>query len=365
MNPRLILFALHEMKEIGWKTILKIIQCYPDLKEVVHAKQQDLEFLEIRSVQARTICENLNEAFIHERLAAYEKQGAHILTIYDEAYPALLKQTSQPPWVLYYKGELRLLNNPIIAIVGTRVPTVYGKNIAEQFGEGLAHAGITVVSGLARGIDSCAHYGAIKQAASTVAVLGCGVDVVYPLENRPLYHEIASKGLLLSEFPLGTPAQPGLFPLRNRIIAGISLGTLVVEAALKSGSLITADQALDESRDVFVIPGPINSPKSQGVFTLIKVGAKVVVSIEDILEEYRGYIKIENADLGETNKDQTQVIFNADEQQIIDILTHAPVTFDHILEETQTNFGHLHAILLSLLMKKAINQLPGSIYSIR
>jgi DNA processing protein len=298
-------------------------------------------------------------------LAAYKKHGVQILTIYDEEYPALLKQSSQPPWVLYYKGKIELLQNPLIAIVGTRVPTVYGKNISQQFGEALARAGFTIVSGLARGIDSCAHLGAINQTGSTIAVLGCGVDIVYPLENGALYREIAVKGLLLSEFPLGTPAQPGLFPLRNRIIAGLSLGTLVVEAALKSGSLITAYQASDEGRDVFAIPGPINSPKSQGVFTLLRVGAKLVICVEDIIEEYRHFLKIEKDDLGKTKDDPTKAKLNADEQQILDILTLAPATFDHILEETQTNFGHLHAILLSLLMKKEINQLPGSIYSIR
>jgi DNA processing protein len=365
MDPRHILFALQEMEEIGWKTIFKIVCCYADLKELVHAEPQDLERLEIRAAQAKTICEYLSETYINERLAAYKKHGVQILTIYDEEYPALLKQSSQPPWVLYYKGKIELLQNPLIAIVGTRVPTVYGKNISQQFGEALARAGFTIVSGLARGIDSCAHLGAINQTGSTIAVLGCGVDIVYPLENGALYREIAVKGLLLSEFPLGTPAQPGLFPLRNRIIAGLSLGTLVVEAALKSGSLITAYQASDEGRDVFAIPGPINSPKSQGVFTLLRVGAKLVICVEDIIEEYRHFLKIEKDDLGKTKDDPTKAKLNADEQQILDILTLAPATFDHILEETQTNFGHLHAILLSLLMKKEINQLPGSIYSIR
>jgi DNA processing protein len=366
MDPRHILFALQEMEGIGWITIFKIICCYTDLKELAQAVPQDLERLEIRAAQAKTICEHLSEDFINERLAAYKKQGVQILTIYDEAYPALLKQTSQPPWVLYYKGKIELLQNPLIAIVGTRVPTVYGKNMSHQFGEALARAGFTIVSGLARGIDSCAHTGAINQTGSTIAVLGCGADIVYPLENGPLYREIAAKGLLLSEFPLGTPAHPGLFPLRNRIIAGLSLGTLVVEAALKSGSLITADLALDEGRDVFAIPGPINSPKSQGVFTILRQGAaKLVVCVEDIMEEYRHFLKFENDDPGKTNEDPTLAILNADEQLIIDILSIAPATFDHILEETQTNFGHLHAILLSLLMKKQINQLPGSIYSIR
>jgi DNA processing protein len=365
MNPRLILFALQEMEEIGWITILKITGFYADLYEVLKAKPHELTRLGIRVKQAQTICENLNEAFVSAKMYEYEKQGVQILTIYDDEYPNLLKQSAEPPWVLYYKGNLALLQNPLIAIVGTRVPTVYGKNVAQQFGEDLARAGFTIVSGLARGIDSFAHIGAIKQQASTIAILGCGVDVVYPLENGALYREIARKGLLISEFPLGTPAQPGLFPLRNRIISGLSLGTLVVEAALKSGSLITAYQAIDDNRDVFIIPGPINSPKSQGVFTLMKVGAKIVICAEDIFEEYKHFLKIEKAHSGNANDIPTQAVFNADEQQIIDILSVGSATFDYLLEETQTNFGHLHTILLSLLMKKEINQLPGSIYSIR
>jgi DNA processing protein len=365
MNPRLILFALHEMEEIGWITIVKITGFYTDLREVLKAKPHELTRLGIRTKQAQTICENLNEAFVSGKMSEYEKQGVQILTIYDDEYPNLLWQSAEPPWVLYCKGNLALLQNPLIAIVGTRVPTVYGKNVAQQFGEDLARGGFTIVSGLARGIDSCAHIGALKQQASTIAILGCGVDVVYPPENGALYREIASKGLLISEFPLGTPALPGLFPLRNRIISGLSLGTLVVEAALKSGSIITAHQAVDEGRDVYIIPGPINSPKSQGVFTLMKKGAKVVICAEDIFEEYRHILKIEKAQFGNANDIPTQAVYNADEQQIIDILVLAPATFDSLLEETQTNFGHLHTILLSLLMKLAINQLPGSIYSIR
>jgi DNA processing protein len=365
MNARLILFALHEMEQIGWKTIFKILQCYPNLTELRDAKPQDLELLDIRKAQAKIICQLLTEVYINERLSAYEKQGIEILTIYDDTYPALLKQTSQPPWVLYYKGNIEILRNPLIAIVGTRVPTVYGKNTALQFAATLARTGFTVVSGLARGIDSSAHTGAINETGSTIAVLGCGVDVVFPSENGALYREIAGKGLLLSEFPLSTPAQPGLFPLRNRIIAGLSLGTLVVEAALKSGSLITADQALEESRDVFAIPGPINSPKSLGTLSLIKQGAKMVVCAEDIMEEYKHFIPMKTDTKGDVVILADQPVLNEAEQQIVDILTSEPATFDHLLEETQTNFGHLHTILLSLVMKNKINQLPGSSYSIR
>jgi DNA processing protein len=276
-----------------------------------------------------------------------------------------LKQTSQPPWVLYYKGNLQLLQRPSIAIVGTRVPTVYGKNTAEQFARTLARAGLCVVSGMARGIDSMAHKGALNEKGGTIAVLGCGVDIIYPLENNILYYEIARKGLILSEFPFGTEAQPGLFPLRNRIIAGLSVGTLVVEAALKSGSLITADQALDESRDVFAIPGPINSPKSQGTLTLIKAGAKLVVCAEDIIEDYRHLITPKSGTITPLNKEASYEELNEDEQKIYNLLSTEPTTFDALLEESQTNFGHLHTILLSLLMKKQINQLPGAAYSIR
>jgi DNA processing protein len=365
MDPKLILFALHEMKDIGWVSILKIVQNFPDISDLLSASPQNLQDLGIRAAQARTISEQLTHSFVDGRLAAYKRNGIQVLTIFDDAYPYLLKQSAQPPWVLYCKGNLQLLNNPIIAIVGTRVPTVYGKNTAEQFGEDLAKAGVTVVSGLARGIDSSAHYGALKQAGSTIAVLGCGVDVIYPLENTQLYQQIASKGLLISEFPLGTPAHPGLFPLRNRIIAGLCLGTLVVEAAAISGSIITANMSLDEGRDLFIIPGQINSPKSQGVFKLLAVGAKVVICVEDILVEYGYLFKTDKLHLDKTKVQQLEAILDESEQRIIDILNHAPATFDSILEETQTNFGHLHAILLSLVMKKAINQLPGSIYSIR
>jgi DNA processing protein len=365
MNARLILFALHEMAEIGWKTIFKLLQFFDDLSELTEASPEDFQKLNITASKAQTIRKHLNEAFINQKMLPYAEHGIEILTIYDEAYPSLLKQTSQPPWVLYCKGDLQLLQRPAIAIVGTRVPTVYGKNTAELFARTLARAGFCIVSGMARGIDSMAHQGALNEKGGTIAVLGCGVDMIYPRENNILYYDIARKGLLLSEFPFGTEAQPGLFPLRNRIIAGLSVGTLVVEAAFKSGSLITADQALDESRDVFAIPGPINSPKSQGALALIKAGAKLVVCAEDMIEDYKHLISPQFATLVPLNKETCHEELNEDEQDIYNLLSTEPTTFDTLLEESQTNFGHLHAILLSLLMKKQINQLPGSAYCIR
>jgi DNA processing protein len=364
MDPRMIMIALHEMKEIGWKTIFKLLQQFADLGELMKATQLEMEQWGIPTTKAQVIREHLTENFINSKMAAYKEHNVEIVTIYDEAYPTLLKQTSQPPWVLYCKGNIQLMQLPLIAIVGTRVPTVYGKNVAQQLAVSLARNGFGVVSGLARGIDSSAHLGALNEIGGTIAVLGCGIDVIYPLENSFLYREIALKGLIISEYPLGMKSHPGLFPLRNRIIAGLSLGTVVVEAALKSGSLITADQAMDESRDVFAVPGQINSPKSQGTLALIKQGAKVVICAEDIIEEYKHLLYVTEHTNIKAIDDTSRYELNGDEQRIFDLLTLESLTFDQLIEQSQTNFGHLHTILLSLLMKKKINQLPGSTYSI-
>jgi len=366
MDARKILIALHEMNEIGWTTILKIVSYFTDLSALIHLSQQEWERIGITPRKADRIRNQLTDSFVESRLKAYKQQDIALVTIYDPIYPELLKQTSQPPWVLYCKGNLELLQKPQIAIVGTRVPTVYGKNVAQQFAASLAQLGFCIVSGLARGIDSSAHQGALEESGGTLAVLGCGVDIVYPAENRALYQAIFEKGLLVSEFPIGTKAQPGLFPLRNRIIAGISLGTVVVEAALRSGSLITASQAIDESRDVFAVPGPINSPKSMGVLALIKQGtAKMATGIEDIIEEYNYLPNIANNitlnKLAQENNDKLSL----DEQRIVALLSREPMELDRLLELSQTTFGQIHTILLSLTLKKKINQLPGSVYSIR
>ena len=289
------------------------------------------------------------------------------MTVRDEAYPEILRQIPQPPWVLYYKGNLSLLKKPVLAIVGTRTPTVYGIKTAEELACSLSHSGFCVVSGLARGIDSAAHTGALKGNSGTIGVLGSGLDRVYPPENLPLYRAIAEKGLLLTEYPLGTPAHPGLFPQRNRIIAGLSLGTIVVEAAARSGSLITVEFALDASRDVFAVPGPVHSPKSQGTLDLIKKGAaKLITSVNDIIEEYT-HLLSPAAPANRQHIKQNNVPgfagLTEEERKIYELLCSMPRTIDELLEQSQINFGHLHSVLLSLLMKKKIRELPGCIYT--
>src|SRR5919197_444818 len=213
----------------------------------------------------------------------------HIVTLADEAYPRALLETSDPPALLYVHGRLELLRSPALAIVGSRNASAQGESNAWQFAKALSEAGLTIVSGLALGIDAAAHRGGLAGPGSTIAVLGTGIDVVYPRGNATLAGEIEQRGLLLSEFPLGTGPLATNFPRRNRLISGLAQGCLVVEAALASGSLITARAAADQGREVFAIPGSIHSPLSKGCHALIKAGAKLVESAEDILAELGGF----------------------------------------------------------------------------
>ncbi|PZE22465.1 DNA-processing protein DprA [Paenibacillus xerothermodurans] len=365
MNNRSILIALNHLPGIGWKTIQQIVAQFPCLADALALQPDQWKELGMLSSKAHSITAALRQvtpAYLMQLLDRYNSHGIQILTIYDEEYPVLLTQTAQPPWVLYCHGKVHLLNAPCIAVVGTRTPTVYGRKIAEQLSGELASASVCVVSGLARGIDTAAHCGALSQSGGTIAVLGCGIGQVYPRENHQLYERILKEGLIISEYPLDTKAHPGLFPQRNRIIAGLSQGVLVVEAALRSGSLITADQALEESRDVFAVPGPITSPKSQGALSLIKQGAKLVSDVSDILEEYPQWI----AGRATTNSNyaqQTQSNLSADEQTIVSLLQNQAMSIDELLVSTEFTFGHLHSLLLNLLLTKRVEQLPGSLYA--
>ncbi|HWQ61793.1 MAG TPA: DNA-processing protein DprA [Negativicutes bacterium] len=222
---------------------------------------------------------------IHKLAAAWEKKGIGVVCAADEAYPARLRRIFDPPAVLYYRGRLPR-DEQLIAIVGARKASAYGRNAAAMLAAGLAEAGVGVVSGAARGIDSAAHTGALDGGGYTVAVLGCGVDVTYPPENGRLLDRIAEQGMILSEYWPGTSPQANFFPVRNRIISGLARGVVVVEAAVRSGSLITADWALEQGRDVFAVPGSIFSGTSSGTNRLVKQGAKPVTTAADILEEY-------------------------------------------------------------------------------
>jgi DNA processing protein len=293
-------------------------------------------------------------ADIEAALGWAEQPGNHLLTLADAAYPQALLTSADPPVLLYVKGRIELLNRPAFAIVGSRNATKQGEANAAAFAQALAGAGLTIVSGLAAGIDAAAHHGALETSASTIAVIGTGVDRIYPAKNEALAREIAEKGCLVSEFALGTPPLAANFPRRNRLIAGMGRGCLVVEAAKQSGSLITARLAAEAGREVFAIPGSIHSPQSKGCHALIKQGAKLVESAQDILEELRWESVANPATLPAVKEAETDPILVA--------LGGDPCDLDTLAARTSLPADALLARLLPLELDGRVAQLPGGRY---
>lgn len=287
-------------------------------------------------------------------LAWLADDANHLVTLGDADYPQLLLQTADPPPLLYVKGLRELLRRPALAIVGSRNATAQGVANAEDFAHALSDAGITIVSGLALGIDTAAHRGGLAGAASSIAVVGTGLDVVYPARNRDLAHELAARGALVSEFALGTPALGGNFPRRNRVISGMSRGCLVVEAALQSGSLITARFANEQGREVFALPGSIHSPLAKGCHALIKQGAKLVDSANDILEE------LNFAAPAALVRDRPQL--EAEAAQLLDLLGYEPSSGDAVCARSGLGADAVSALLLKLELHGLIESLPGGQY---
>ena len=287
--------------------------------------------------------------------------GNQILTLADDDYPQSLLSIPDPPPVLYVKGRTDLLSRFSVAIVGSRNATQQGLSNAGHFAQSLSHSGLTVVSGLALGIDAAAHAGALSALpahGSTVAITGTGLDLVYPARHRELAHRIAAEGCLISEYPLGTPAIAANFPRRNRLISGMSLGVLVVEAALQSGSLITARSALEQGREVFAIPGSIHSPLAKGCHQLIRQGAKLVESAQDILEELRWQIPAPPAP---RNAASARAV-SADAALLLESAGHDPVSVDQLAERTRLPVTTIQTGLLELEMQGHIEMLAGGMY---
>ncbi len=282
------LAALQRVGGIGSIQLQRLLQAFPDGKAIWEAPQEELVAVGgisqklAASLEAFRRSEEDHPGRLEE---ICRQKGIHLCSIRSREYPVFLKEIFDPPLVFFYRGTLPKEDELCLAMVGARRFSRYGEQVALDFAEKLAAAGVTVVSGAARGIDTCAHMGALK-AGRTVAVLGSGVDVAYPAENRSLLQQIAEHGAVLSEYEPGTPPLPAFFPARNRIISGLSRGTVVIEAAKRSGSLITAELALNEGRDVFAVPGSIFSETSEGCHHLIQQGAKLVTGVSDILAEY-------------------------------------------------------------------------------
>jgi DNA processing protein len=302
------------------------------------------------------------QALIEKTLAWTEQPGNHVLTLADAGYPQTLLNISDPPLMLYIKGRIELLANTSLAIVGSRNATVQGASNAEKFAEAMSDAGLTIVSGMALGIDTAAHQGSLRSsykntAGSTIAVIGTGPDIVYPARNRDLAHRIAEAGCIVSEYPLGMPAIAANFPRRNRIISGLTRGVLVVEAAAQSGSLITARMALDQGRDVFAIPGPIHSPLSKGCHQLIKQGAKLVESAQDILEELGQFqLRPPAINAAPTNPGDPAT------ERLLAVMGFDPVDINLLAERAVLDISVLNAKLLTLELEGLIEMLPGGIY---
>jgi DNA processing protein len=284
------------------------------------------------------------------------------LALDDPRYPQALLQIPDPPLLIYTMGRTELLNTPCIAIVGSRNPTPQGADNARAFAEHLGRAGLTIVSGMALGIDGAAHSGALAGGAGTIAVVGTGLDRVYPRAHRALAHQIAERGLIVSEFDLGTESLAANFPQRNRIIAGLSLGTLVVEAALESGSLITARFAVDAGRDVFAIPGSIHSPQSRGCHALIKQGAKLVDDVRDVLEELRWPSLFPGAASSEPAPSAAEALSEPTPDPLLTAMGYDPVDLDQLQGRTGWPTAQLSARLLELELLGHVARLAGGRY---
>ncbi len=308
------------------------------------------------------------QTHIEQTLAWAAQENNHVITLADTSYPQALLRIADPPILLYAKGNSALLNKPAIAIVGSRNASAQGMLNADRFAQNLSDAGLTVVSGLALGIDTGAHTGALQSAKATnkasnvgssIAVVGTGLDIVYPAANRALAHQLADVGCIISEYPLGTPAIAHNFPRRNRIISGLSLGVLVVEAAAQSGSLITARSALEQGREVFAIPGSIHSPLAKGCHQLIRQGAKLVESAHDILEDLRWDNPLLQANLGIATPIAASNLSDPKLQSLLENMGHDALSVDQLVARSGLPVASVQAALLHLEMQGHIECLAG------
>ncbi len=297
-----------------------------------------------------------------EQALNWEQQaGNHLMTFLDEAYPQRLSEIQSAPAVLMVRGNPHVLNYPQVAMVGSRYPTSSGAQQAYDFAQGLAHLGVTITSGLARGVDALAHQGVLDVNASTIAVLGTGLNCIYPKAHASMVEAICEKGAVVSEFPLDTKAFKGNFPRRNRIVSGLSLGTLVVEATLKSGSLITARQALEQNREVMAIPGAISNPQKAGCHFLIRQGAKLIESVEQVMEELQAIWPVDSMQLPSlpTQTQAEELALEGPQLKVYKALDYDGMDMDTLALKTQLPIGDLSMVLMELELMGALKQEQG------
>ena len=357
MEDKAYLPALQKIEGIGSVTLNALWRELGGVREIWQASMRQFESIKwLPSSLARLIVEGRLKVDPEKEWFKVKELGVELILLDEDEYPKLLRNIHNPPIGFYILGKIPP-NETAIAVVGSRRPTPYGVKVSEKLGEELARNGVLVVSGMARGIDTFAHKGALNcDCGSTIAVLGSGLDVIYPPENKHLFREISERGAVISEFPPGTPPYGSNFPQRNRIISGLSWGTIVIEAAEKSGSLITADFAMEQGREVFAVPGPITSLQSKGANRLLKQGAILVQSVSDILDEYT----LQPLFTPQTKK--TELVLSKEERAVLESLSFEPVSFDAIIEKTELSPAKVSSAVTYLEIKGLASQLPGKRY---
>lgn len=351
--------ALHHTAGVGAVTFARLLTQFTDPETLF----SNISAAEGVSARTRSALLKPNWDRVEQDLKWFSESNRHIITLHDARYPEMLKQIPDPPSLLFAQGDVNLLSQWQIAIVGSRNPSASGRDTAYEFSRYMAKGGLTITSGLAMGIDAVAHQGALAEQGKTIAVVGTGLDRVYPAKHRDLAHDISSTGLLISEFALGTPPRAENFPRRNRIISGLSLGTLVVEAAVRSGSLITARMALEQGREVFAIPGSIHNPLARGCHQLIREGAKLVETANDILEDLGALAEFQ-ANPEETIE-QLKTTSDSDEDyhHLFEHLGFDPIQIDRLIERCGLTADAVSSMLLLLELQGRVESYPGGRYA--
>jgi DNA processing protein len=352
--------ALNKINGIGPQKMKMLIGFFGTAENAWKADASELAQSGIGETLSQKIIEEREKINPDEEWALLEKENINILTAGDENYPRLLREISSPPYILYVKGQINIFNDPALAVVGSRKYTAYGKQAAENFSRELARAGLTIVSGLALGIDGFAHRAALEAGGKTIAFLASSLEDnnIGPRTNYELSRLIIESGALVSEYPAGITSNPGNFPARNRLMAGMTLGTLVIEAARESGSLITSNHAVEFNREVFAVPGSIYSPQSEGANNLIKAGAKLSASAKDILEE----LNLEKLKMAAEVK--RTIPATPEEEKILKNLTHEPTHIDNVAKLTKLEASAISSTLAIMEMKGMVKNIGGQNYII-
>jgi len=366
MNEEIVQYLiLASVEGLGCRGVHRLLNFYQKPEAILRAPVAELVDHGLPEVVAKMLLSSTRRAQGEAELGICLQSGVEILTLSDPGYPKLLREIFDPPIVLYCKGDVRCLNSHSISIVGSRQATPYGVNVAERLARELASRGLAICSGLARGIDTAAHRGALEANGKTIAVLGSGLNHIYPRENKKLVSQVQAHGCVVSEFPMNTSPSPQNFPIRNRIISGLSLGTCLVEAAEFSGSLITGRLALEQNREVFAVPGNVTSKTSFGPNLWIKQGAKLVQDWQDIVEELPRAVKEQvlspSGQLSiSAQSDLFQVVLTHAERCVLELLpSDEAVHIDRLLETSGMNSSELLSTLFDLELKEQVKQLPG------